>query len=150
MVTVDSRRRDFAAPRPGQPLGALFGDFAELAGFDLSTGRLRPGEPLAVRLHWRALGTAPESYVVFLHLLDQAEQVRGQMDGPPAGGRAPTRTWLAGETIVDERTFDVAPDAPPGRYRLEVGLYLPASGARVPLTGAAGDRVVFGEVEVGG
>ena len=38
---------------------------------------------------------------------------------------------------------------PPGRYRLEVGMYLPSTGTRLPVTsGGSGDRLLFGQVEV--
>jgi 4-amino-4-deoxy-L-arabinose transferase-like glycosyltransferase len=148
-VEVTSRPREFAAPTPRQPLSARFGDFAEFVGFDAAQDHARPGDPVHVTLYWRAAATPSQDYVVFVHLLDAAEQVRGQIDAPPAGGSAPTRSWLPGEVIRDERTFAVARDAPPGTYRFEVGLYRPDTGQRVPLADGSGDRVLFGSLTVG-
>ena len=49
--------------------------------------------------------------------------------------------------IVDERTIAIAPDAPPGPYRLAVGFYLPDSGERVPaVEPPLGDRALFGNL----
>jgi hypothetical protein len=95
---------------------------------------------------WCAGATPTEDYVIFLHLVDTADRVRGQVDSPPAGGAAPTRSWLPGEAIRDERTLTVAADALPGEYRFAVGLYRPDTGQRVPLADGSGDRVLFGRV----
>ena len=40
--------------------------------------------------------------------------------------------------IVDEYAIPVAADAPPGTYRIEVGLYDPLTGQRLPVLGADG------------
>lgn len=148
-VRVENRPRSFAAPAPSVPIGARFGDFAELVGFDPPEGRAAPGAQLRVTLQWRARATAEHDYVVFLHLVDAEDRVRGQVDSPPAGGAAPTRSWLPAEVIRDERTLTVAADAPPGDYRLAVGLYRPDTGQRVPLADGSGDRLLFGRVTVG-
>ena len=49
-VKVESRPRDFTAPRPSQPLKAQFGNFAELAGFEATPDRARPGAPVKVTI----------------------------------------------------------------------------------------------------
>jgi hypothetical protein len=92
------------------------------------------------------------SYTVFTHLLDERTQIRGQQDNPPVGGRYPTTLWVPGEVIVDEYAIVVQPDAPPGSYVVEVGLYDPATMQRLPVldpTGAVGDRILLGNVGVG-
>ena len=60
----------------------------------------------------------------------------------PAAGARPTTGWLPGEIIRDIHTLTVAPDAPPGRYALEVGMYDPASGERLCLPDG-GDRILL-------
>jgi hypothetical protein len=148
-VSVESRARTFAAAQPQATVGVQFGGFAELTGYELAASPVAAGQRIQLRLYWRALATPVENYTVFLHLIDAGDRVRGQVDGTPAGGRAPTRTWLPGEMIVEERSFTVAADAAPGSYRLAAGLYLPSSGERAPITaGGTGDRAVFGQVEV--
>ena len=63
------------------------------------------------------------SYAVFTHLLDDAGQVWGQKDGLLLDGNHPTTEWQPGELVVDPYSFIVSPDAPPGSYLLEIGLY---------------------------
>jgi hypothetical protein len=62
-------------------------------------------------------------YSVFVHLLDEAGQVRGQRDRIPAAGAAPTTGWIAGQIVVDAYEVPLARDAPGGTYRIEVGMY---------------------------
>jgi hypothetical protein len=143
-VRVENRPRSFEAPRVGEPIGARFGDFAELVGFDPSA----VDATLKTVLYWRALATPSNDYVVFLHLLGPGDRVVGQVDSPPAGGAAPTRSWLPGEVIRDERSFPLQAGTPPGVYRLEVGMYRPDTGERVKLADGSGDRVLFGQVVV--
>ena len=100
--------------------------------------KLKPGDEIHVRLYWRAEVPLAESYTVFVHLLSSDNQVRGQRDSIPDRGLRPTYTWMPGEIIVDDVRFAVAPDASPGSYQLEVGMYQSASGVRLPVTGAAG------------
>ena len=54
--------------------------------------------------------------------------------------------------MKDEHRLALKADAPPGEYLLEIGLYDPASGKRLPVSGPAGvadgDRILLGKVEV--
>ncbi len=47
----------------------------------------------------------------------------------------PTSQWHAGEYIIGGYSLPLAASAPPGSYTLELGLYDPASGARLPISG---------------
>jgi hypothetical protein len=137
------------APPPGldlQPVEARLGEQVELLGYALDRQEARPGEGVHLTLAWRCLREMDAAYTVFTHLLDEGGQVRGQKDNPPQGGRYPTTLWAAGEVVVDEYDLPVPPDAPPGRYQIEVGMYDPADMRRLPT--AAGDRVLLGEVRV--
>ena len=60
-----------------------------------------------------------------------------------------TNTQATRTAVTDADGTYVISNLPTGPYRLEVGLYLPPDGARVGLSGG-GDRVLFGQVEVGG
>jgi hypothetical protein len=51
------------------------------------------------------------------------------------GGRWPTSLWLPGVALDDQHTVPIPRDLPPGSYELLVGLYDPATGARLPLAG---------------
>jgi hypothetical protein len=103
-------------------------------------------------LFWGAAGASDRRYTVFVHLLDPQGNIRGQIDRPPLAGTRPTDGWTAGEYLRDPYDPAVAGDAPAGRYQIEVGLYDPATGARVPVVladGSTADHVVVGSFEVG-
>ena len=100
-----------------------------------------------------------ERYKVFTHLLgevynaDTDNFLWGQQDNEPVNGQAPTTRWQPGAIIVDPYRIPVAPDAPPGRYRLEVGLYGLIDGQRLPVSGGSPDQihndaVILTEIEV--
>jgi hypothetical protein len=124
---------------------ATFGEAAALVGYDLPITAVAPGDEVALTLHWQALaadpaGQNPRNLVVFVHLLDAAGAVRGQVDRQPAAGARPTSGWVAGEFIADAYAVKLDADAPPGDYRLEIGLYDPATLQRLPAVNEQGRR----------
>ncbi len=130
--------RVFSPPRIPRKLEADLGGQIRLLGYNAGPTEVRPGQEIHVRLYWQARAPIVESYTVFVHLLDEANQVRGQQDSPPERGLRPTYTWMPGEIVVDDMRFTVNPDAPPGSYQLEIGMYLPSSGTRLPVTDPTG------------
>ena len=81
------------------------------------------------------------SYTGFVHLLDEEGDLRGQRDSVPGGGSLPTTGWMSGEVVTDRYDISIASDAPPGRYRLLVGMYEATSGKRLPVYDGAGNVV---------
>jgi hypothetical protein len=124
---------------PDHPLNANFAGLISLIGYDLAS------DPPGVVFYWQAQAVMSEDYIVFVHLLDAGGQLAGQMDGPPLQGRYPTSWWSPGEVIVDRRA---APAMTPGNYRLRVGWYRLADGARLPLADGSGDSVMLGSVNI--
>ena len=151
-VQVQGRQRVFAAPAIQHPLAARLGSSVELLGYDLSAATVRPGEHLQVTLYWRALGTMGQSYTVFVQMLDAGNQIVGQHDGLPGEGALPTTGWVKGEVLTDRHPVTVKPDAASGEYRLVVGMYVAATGERLPAFDAAGqpmgDMIELGRVKV--
>ena len=96
-----------------------------------------PGQSLPLTLYWQAAAPLPQQYTVFLHLLGADQQRYAQDDGPPLKGLQPMAYWQQGETLPDYRSLILPTDLPPGRYRLEVGLYS-EEGERLPATDARG------------
>jgi len=148
-------RKRVTAPPGGiqNPVDWKIGDFAHLIGSTISALSGRPGDHLSLTLYWQALGTSGDvSYIVFAHLLDATSLVKGQQDHAPGGGNDPTTGWAGGEYILDQYDLTIASDAAPGPYRIEVGMYDPRTGARLPVLDAAGqvsgDRVLLGTIEV--
>jgi 4-amino-4-deoxy-L-arabinose transferase-like glycosyltransferase len=135
-----------AATAPPHPSPAHLADGIDLRGYGLQPAGNPPGS-LALTLVWAARGRPSRDYTVFVHLLDAQGHVVAQADGPPQGGTYPTSIWDAGETIADVHPIRAARPLPPGTYQLEVGLYQPDSGRRLPVIDAAGhpidDRIVI-------
>jgi 4-amino-4-deoxy-L-arabinose transferase-like glycosyltransferase len=151
-IHVHATDRLWAAPEGIDPVGAELGGLVELVGYDLSPAALAAGDTVQLTLVWRCLGEMDTSYTVFAHLLDGEQQIRGQQDNPPVGGRYPTTLWVPGEIVVDRYDIEIHADAPRGDYVFEVGMYDPANVARLPVlepSGNMGDRVLLGEVQVG-
>lgn len=126
------------------PAPVHFEDGIDLLGSSLSSGEARPGESVTVTLYWRAGGPTQMSHTVFTHLLGPPKAdgsiVWAQHDGPPLGNSYPTTRWDRGEIIVDRHTFTIPPDAPPGVYQLEAGLYTPQkAGVRLNVLDDAGN-----------
>ena len=140
-ISVQRRRRSFEVPPIPYRLDLRLGDRIKLLGYDLPEPRVRPGEPLRLILYWQARGPTEVSYKVFTHLLGPDGQVVAQRDSPPQGGKAPTTGWLPGEVIADEYQIPVPSKLPPGPFQIEVGMYDPATGERLPMYDAEGNRL---------
>ncbi|NOZ05263.1 MAG: hypothetical protein GXP41_02770 [Chloroflexi bacterium] len=160
LATLRVRDRDhvFALPPISNPLSATMGSQVKLAGFDWSCPAskpcvLHPGEELRLTLFWQALGPTERRYKVFTHLVGPDGKLWGQQDREPAGGIAPTTTWVAGEVLSDTYAIPLDSSAPPGNYRLLVGMYDEAGGQRLPasLSGerAPNDALPIAELRVG-
>jgi hypothetical protein len=144
-LRVDAPQRSFE-PLPFETAsGAAFHEVGVLAGYNVTRG----DGALTVTLAWRATGSPPVSYSVFVHLADAAGRVWAQSDSVPAGWTRPTTGWVAGEYVRDEHALTLPADLPAGEYTLWVGLYDPQTGERVPASGpgaAPDQRVAVGIV----
>jgi hypothetical protein len=101
-------------------------------------GQVAPGQTLGVTLTWQSLRAMDEDYTVFVHLLGPDGRLHGQVDAWPVQGTYPTSTWSPGERVVDAYALTLDPDAPPGAYQIEVGVYLLRTNARLPVVDAQG------------
>ena len=119
----------------------------------LETPTAAPGGQVRVTLIWQGLRRMTEDYTVFVHLLGPDGLVHGQVDAWPVSGTQATSTWAPGQPIHDAYTLQAPADAPPGDYQVEIGLYLLATGQRLPLLNAAGevvdDRVLVEGLRIG-
>ncbi len=124
-----------------------------LLGYELSATSLEPGEELRLTLYWQTERRLREEYMIFVHLLNKENVSAGLGDSPPMRGIYPTIYWQEGERVADEHRFQVADDAPPGRYLLEVGIYSPQSGERLAVLDEGGeaidDRIILDYIQVG-
>jgi hypothetical protein len=123
------------APQPQHPLAAQFGDELQLLGFDLPNQPAGSGQPLIITLHWHVLSPPPAERFVFVRLLDAAGRVWAAADSPPLMGLWPVERWQPGTFLEDAQQLTIPAGTPPGSYRLEIGLYDPATGQPLPATG---------------
>ncbi|MEN9938054.1 MAG: hypothetical protein RLZZ387_4633 [Chloroflexota bacterium] len=136
--------RIFQLPRPFErPLEAQFGEGLRLRGVTLAR---EPGR-LVLTPAWDVHAPAGGDFLAFVHLIDARGQRVAQLAVPPGGGDAPpTGAWQPGQQIAVPLPLDLPPDLPPGQYTLTLGLFDPATGARVPLTiGTTADPHVAGD-----
>lgn len=128
-----------------------FGRQIGLQSFALGQTTVRPGAKLVVDLRWLAQRTPAADYTVFLQLLDNRQQILGQVDAPPRQGAYPTSLWDPGEIVADRLELPVSADAVAGQGSLIVGFY-DRGGNRLPASTAdglpQGDFAVLGAVEV--
>jgi 4-amino-4-deoxy-L-arabinose transferase-like glycosyltransferase len=150
----------FLSESPAPPAMAIerslyydFDDKAALVGYGLSGDFFEAGDVVHVSLRWQGLTHILESYSVFVHLIDGDGRMWAQHDGVPIGALHPTTHWVAGEIISDPRELTLPPDIPRGRYRVEVGMYLPETMQHLSVTDARmqplGDRAIVDYVRVG-
>ncbi len=128
----------------GVPLAkdaANFDDKLALLAVDLPAEPLQPGGMLPVHLRWQSIAALSEDYTVFLQVLNDQDQIVGQVDAWPLQGTYPTSQWPVGEIVDDPYEIQLAADLPPGDYRLQVGLYLLATLRRLPLLDAQGQPI---------
>jgi 4-amino-4-deoxy-L-arabinose transferase-like glycosyltransferase len=112
---------------PGETPNAVaynLGNQIELIGYEMDRRAAAPGETIRLTLYWRARATMPIDYTVFTHVLERPETLWAQHDKPLA---PPPTTWTIGQVVSDTYTLTIKPDAPPGVYEVEVGVYDPAS-----------------------
>lgn len=142
-VTVQPSTRRFDLPVVSQPVDAALGGAIRLHGADVARAE---GE-LAVRIVWQSLAPLATSEKVFVHLVAPDGSLLAQSDALPAGGYG-TEQWVEGEVVIDEHRLPLPPDLPPGDYRLRVGMYDPATGARLPAVGSNDERLTDDAVEL--
>ena len=152
-VSIASRQHLFEPPAMQEALSATWGEAIALLGYDLPARRYAPGEEVAVTLYWRAQAALSDDLKVFVHLIGPDERLWGQHDGAPAQWTRPTTSWVEGEIVVDEHTFTIQSDAPPGGYRLCVGWYDAATLGRWPVASSEAeilpaDRLVLTRIGV--
>ncbi len=76
------------------------------------------------------------SYHVFVHLIDDAGNILAQSDAIPANWTRPTTGWLPGEYVIDTHTLSLPAELPTCSLSLRIGLYDPATGARLRINDA--------------
>ncbi|MCS6800775.1 MAG: glycosyltransferase family 39 protein [Chloroflexota bacterium] len=135
-------------PRLPQPAAFIAGGVVEVTSRSDIPPAIAPGGRVEVAIAWSPRGpTVQPDLAFFVHLLDATGQLRGQHDAVTY----PSWQWQGGERVISWFSLPVAPDAPPGRYRLIAGVYPRATLQRLPWTaaGPAGEQPVGDTIELG-
>ena len=135
---------DVKALEMDRALNVRFGEDIVLLGYKLESG-FRRGDGVHLTLYWQALGQMDQDYVVFNHLVGENGVTYAQKDNPPADGYYPTSRWAAGQVVRDRYDLFIPADAPAQWYNIETGLYLPATGQRLAVSGCTGDACADGD-----
>ncbi len=132
------------------PVDARFGDAITLESYGLPGGAFHGGDILPLTLRWQVGGPLPQRYTVFVHVTAQGQgRIAAQRDSEPAGGSRPTDGWRPGDVVVDNQGVPLPADIAAGRYEIAVGLYDPATGARLPAADRDGKRFLDDGVPLG-
>ncbi len=140
-----------ADPQPQNPVTGEFGGEARLLGYNLHPAPVSGSDSLIVTLYWRALVTSDLDRFVFLRLVDSGGHTWARADSPPVMGLWPTQQWQPDMLIEDAHALPLPPGMPPGKYQLEVGLYNPADGYPLAISGqpvGQGGGLLVGEVDI--
>jgi hypothetical protein len=126
------------------PLPAEFGGQFAFLGYELVGDEASAGSETALITAWRVERKPEPPLAVFVHLLDPQGHIAGQSDGLGANpdGLHP------GDVLLHIHRLSIAPDAPPGRYWLQVGMYDPETMVRLPLTDQGADRLLLAWIEL--
>jgi hypothetical protein len=123
-------------------LPASFGGRLSFLGYEWLGQAPTPGTVLAVLTYWRVEEPPPTPLRTFVHLIGESEIPLAQHDSlgsPPHG-------WAPGDLIVQKHAISLPADLPLHQYHLQLGVYDPATGIRLPVLSA--DRLLLYSFEV--
>jgi hypothetical protein len=145
-------RADGYEPLPEPPVQhdrrVDFGDQIALTGFDLSSVGLGPGDTLGIRLRWQSLDGARPAYTVFLHLVRPDGRGVAGVDELLLGGFYQPDLWPPSQVVPDRHQVALPFSLEPGRYRLDLGLYLPGEPDE-KLSAGGSERIPLAMIPVG-
>lgn len=130
IVSVAELDRQFTLPNISfTKQSSQFGNVVELAGYEITVDQ--------VILTWRVLSEPNEPYRVFVHVVDEADQIIAQSDAVFANWQRPTSSWLTGEILID--THQISSTLLQTGHHVKVGVYHAETFARLQLD--SGDHV---------
>ncbi|NOZ28197.1 MAG: hypothetical protein GXP39_09125 [Chloroflexi bacterium] len=137
-----------------RPLGARFGENAELIAYTIWPETVSPGEAVGVRLLWRVLKPLDRNYTVGVHVVDARGVKVGETNIYPGRGNYATTLWRPGD--VFRETYWVVVREPitrPIMGHIKVALFMDDdTREHLPVTDAHGNPlgggVFFGRIKL--
>jgi hypothetical protein len=149
-ITVAASTGDPPAEPIAHPVGSNLGGRFVLAGYEGGEGVFQQGATVPLTTLWQAIAPDSRSYRVFWQLEALGGLIVAEGEAEPLDGDHPTSAWQPGEWVRNLGALRVPGDAPPGDYRVLVGLR-DADKVRLPVVGTllpAGDAVALGSIHV--
>jgi uncharacterized membrane protein len=114
-----------SAPVAREPL-VLADGALELVGSHVVSAPARSGDPLRVRLAWRARATPPSQYLVRIELLDTQWRAHASTDHPICYNIFPPTRWAIGDVVEEDVWLPAPSPIPAGDYAIamRIGAYL--------------------------
>jgi 4-amino-4-deoxy-L-arabinose transferase-like glycosyltransferase len=129
--------------RQQQGLPLDFGHRLAFLAYAYDRTEARGGETWRITTYWRVLDADSAPLAIFVHVLDDANQVRAGWDGLYVS----PESWQEGDILVHLHTLDLPPDMPAGTQRVELGVYSPVTLERLVLfPGDGGEPVPYNRV----
>jgi 4-amino-4-deoxy-L-arabinose transferase-like glycosyltransferase len=123
------------AQREPLPLPLNFGHRVALLGHAVERDTAAGGEAWRMTTYWRVLDADSGPLAIFVHVLDDANGVRTGWDGLYVS----TESWKAGDVFIHTHTLALPADLPPGKQRVEIGVYSPVTLDRLALFTGEGE-----------
>jgi hypothetical protein len=108
-----------------------FGNRLRLLQVTLDQATYRPGDGLALTLHWQKLAAGSTDELIFFSRLAKEPDLQESFGNDMTVG-APAE-WRSGETVVTQRLQTLPSDLAPGLYWLRIGVYDGRSQQFVPV-----------------
>jgi 4-amino-4-deoxy-L-arabinose transferase-like glycosyltransferase len=118
------------------PYAFDFGGQIRLTGFTLT----QTEKSLDVRLRWRCTRAPDREYRSFVHILDRAGSVVGQLDHALVGGTPSVLTWRPNDVALERLDFDLPGNLKAGSYHFRFGIFDPVTGERLTVKLLSGGK----------
>jgi hypothetical protein len=126
----------------------MFGEFIQLTGIGVE----QTGDDLTIRFRWKCTRRFDRDYWSFVHVVDAQHNVIGNLDHRLLEDDPPATQWEPDDLAIETLHFHSELRQAARRYRLEVGLYHPASGERLAILHSdfpSADGLTAAVIEIG-
>lgn len=130
------------------PLWRNFGSEVALLGYTLEPDKAHPGETIELTTWWYPLQEMDRDYTAFVHILDPNGSLRAQQDKLLQSSQGATSQWEPGAIATEKYEILLAPDAPPGLYTMNLGVYYWETAERLSALDESGERLSNDTVQV--